>query len=256
MFTEFTFGLVTKLNRVAYLASMASAMFTIAASSNGYAIDPNCVAKVDWTMLPSTFTHDVMGNRVNQYAQGIQPVSNERADFERSGFRHSRSTLQAGNSSDNFHVVERWGPPVQPYGEWRYPFRPFAVPYGAWGPQSPLVNAPQNNSWNFGNPGFHPGHPGHQGNGNMGVPPSGPAGMQGMGGFPGGGWVPPGGGGPSGQWPGNSWPGHAWPQGNNNFGFGVGPSNALRPDQDDYYAPAPEPPPVSDRDFFFVPRRP
>ncbi len=243
MFTESKNSLFEVLDWGPFLVKHASVMITIALGSTGLAIDPNCIAKVDWTMLPSTYTHDAMGNRVKQYAQGVEPVSNESPDFQRSGFRHTRSSLQAGNSSDNFHIVERWGGPVQPYGEWRYPYRPYSVPYGAWGPQSPLVNAPQNNSWNANFPGFQPG----QGSGNMWQPN-----MGGMG----GGWQEgqPGGH-PHGNWNGNG-NGNPWQNGFNNFEFGVGPNNALRPDQDDFYAPAPEPPPVSDRDFFFLPNRP
>ena len=245
MFTESKSCLFEAFVRVPSLCKYASIMMTIATGSTGFAIDPNCVAKADWTMLPSTYTHDAMGNRVKQYAQGIEPVSNESPDFQRSGFRHTRSSLQAGNSSDNFHIVERWGGSVQPYGEWRYPYRPYSVPYGAWGPQSPLINAPQNNSWNANFPGFQQG----QGGGNMGPPNMG--GMGFMGGTGGGGQGAFPGGHPQGNWQGNP-----WQNGFNNPGFGVGPNNALRPDQDDYYAPAPEPPPVSDRDFFFLPNRP
>lgn len=256
MLTESNFSLLGRLFRVPRRSRWASIAILASITTNGLAIDPNCTAKVDWTTLPSTYTHDALGNRVQQYAMGVEPVSNERPDFQRSGFRHTRSTLQAGNSSDNFHVVEKWGPPVQPYGEWRYPYRPYSVPYAAWGPQAPLVNAPQNNSWNFGNPGFPPGQ---AGGGNMGMPPMGPAMQNGMNGQMGPGVFPPGGMGPQGYWPGNYGPHQRPGFGNNglgNNGFGVGPNNALRPDQDDYYAPAPEPPPVSDRDFFFLPNRP
>ncbi len=246
MFTSSKNRAFDELYRVPSQFGMAFIAMTIAISSRGYAIDPNCVARVDWTTLPSTYTHDATGNRVDQYAQGIEPISNESPNLERSGFRHTRSTLQAGNSADNLHVVEKWGPAVQPYGEWRYPYRPYSVPYGAWGPQSPLVNSQQNNTWGVGQPGFHPNHPG---GGNMGMPPMGPGmppngpnGMNGMGGFHQGGM------GAQGFWPGN-----AGPSGYGNNGFGVGPNNALRPDQDDFYPMAPDAPPVSDRDFFFLP---
>ncbi|XZE43635.1 hypothetical protein SH467x_003201 [Pirellulaceae bacterium SH467] len=94
---------------------------------------------VDWTTLPSTYSHDENGTRLDQYSQGVQPVVALSPDYVRSGFRHTRSTLQAGFSNDNYHVVEQWGGDVRPYGEWRYPNRPFAVPYGMWGPQLPQV---------------------------------------------------------------------------------------------------------------------
>ncbi len=32
----------------------------------------------------------------------------------KSGYRHTRSTLQAGFSSDNYHSVEQWGAPIRP----------------------------------------------------------------------------------------------------------------------------------------------
>jgi hypothetical protein len=198
------------------------------------AIDPNacrvCSAPVDWTTLPSTYTHDQNGRRVDQYALAFEPQSNERPDFQTAGFRHTRSTLQAGTSADNYHLVERWGPPVQPYGEWRYPYRPFSVPYGAWGPQSPLVNVQgASGGWRGGLPWIYGNiQPAAGQNGFAPIlPPTG----SGQGGFEAG-----------------------YPQWWN--GFGVGPGNALRPDQDDYYPAAPEAPPVSDRDFFYVPMNP
>jgi hypothetical protein len=46
---------------------------------------------------------------------------------------HFRSSLQFGPSADHYHRVEQWGPPIQPYGEWRFPFRPYSVPYDQWG---------------------------------------------------------------------------------------------------------------------------
>jgi hypothetical protein len=176
---------------------------------------PSCAPKIasaqppDWTTHASTYTHDRDGRRVDQYAVHVEPYAIERLDYNQSGFRHTRSTLQAGTSVDNFHVVERWGGPVQPYGEWRYPYRPFASPYGAWGPQPPVVNA----------------------QGGVGLPGS---------------WGLPFGYGAGGFGVGPQW----------SNGFGVGPNNALRPEQDDYYAPAPEPAQQSDRDFFYPSRRP
>jgi hypothetical protein len=165
---------------------------------------------VDWTTMASTYTHDDQGQRVDQFSTGIEPVAIERPDFVRSGFRHTRSTLQAGSSVDHYHSVEQWGPNVRPYGEWRYPTRPFSVPYPAWGPQLPQVLGggfpwgvvPFGNGANMGMgsgqamPGM-PGNPGMPWNPGMPVQP---------------GWQP---------------------------GLGVGPGNVLTPLQDDYYAPAP-----------------
>lgn len=89
----------------------------------------------DWITAPSYFTHSPQtGERVAQYSP-IGPVyAPQRPDLLQSGYRHTRSSLQAGNSIDHLHLVEEWGRPVRPYGEWRYPYRPYSVPYDAWGP--------------------------------------------------------------------------------------------------------------------------
>lgn len=85
----------------------------------------------------SSYTHAPTGERIDQYALPVQPMGPSRSAVRRSGFRHYRSTLQVGQTSDNLHIVEKWGEPVIPYEQWRFPFRPYAVPYGAWGPQAP-----------------------------------------------------------------------------------------------------------------------
>lgn len=102
-----------------------------------------CLAGDEWMTWRSTYTHDAYGQRVDQYNLPVEPQSPRRADFQRSGFRHTRSTLQAGNSADNYHLVEQWGAPIVPYEQWRFPFRPFGVPYDAWGPQAPygIINS-------------------------------------------------------------------------------------------------------------------
>lgn len=89
----------------------------------------------DWITAPSYYTHSpTTGERVTQYTP-VGPVYNaHRNDYVQSGYRHTRSSLQQGRSIDHLHIVEEWGRPVRPYGEWRYPFRPYSVPYAAWGP--------------------------------------------------------------------------------------------------------------------------
>jgi hypothetical protein len=92
----------------------------------------------EWITAPSYYSHDPQtGERLQQYTPigpfYIQP----RGDYRRSGYRHMRSSIQVGGSSDNLHVVEEWGRPVRPYGEWRFPFRPNSVPYDLWGPPLP-----------------------------------------------------------------------------------------------------------------------
>lgn len=164
--------------------------------------------KVDWTTLPSTYTHAPDGQRVDQFITVSPDPILEIPANAKSGYRHTRSTLQAGFSSDNYHSVEQWGAPIRPYGEWRYPNRPFAVPYGVWGPQLPQVVG-----------------------GGLGIFPGGfPLGPQPVPNMNGNNMVP---GGP-GQMA-NPWmqPPMGLPI------FGVGPQNVLTPTQDDYYPQAP-----------------
>jgi hypothetical protein len=90
---------------------------------------------VDWLTAPSYYTHDrVSGQRVAQYSPIGPFYYYARPDFLRSGYRHYRSTIQAGGSADNLHIVEEWGRAVRPYDEWRFPYRPYSVPYDQWGP--------------------------------------------------------------------------------------------------------------------------
>lgn len=232
---------------------------------------------VDWTTLPSTYTHDATGQRVDQYAQGIEPETYAQSDFVRSGFTHTRSSLQVGFNSDHYHVTEQWGGQTRPYGEWRFPYRPFSVPYGAWGPQLPQVAA-QNvfpwGAWQGGPPQGGPWQGGPwqggpwQGGGGGGMGPGGVGGGAGAGGGPvPGPGVPPGM--PPGGHPGMH-PGQGFPQGVPWWGypgvspyapyggvgpFGVGPANGLSPIQEDYYPQAPIYQQPSDG-YFHSPYRP
>lgn len=88
----------------------------------------------DWITAPSYFTHDpVTGLRTHQYSSPPPAIVPQAIDFQSSGFTHLRSSIQVGQSADHYHRVEKWGPPVQPYGEWRFPYRPYSVPYDQWG---------------------------------------------------------------------------------------------------------------------------
>ena len=220
---------------------------------------------VDWTTMASTYTHDQQGQRVDQYAMAVEPQSNERPDFVKSGFRSSRSSLQVGFSADHYHTTEQWGQPARPYGEWRYPNRPFSVPYGQWGPQLPQVLV-GGNQWNAVAPrGFNPamlnpgiGQAGQMANlngnangngigmvngiGNAQFAPNG-NGWNGNGwngnGWNGNGWNGNGWNG-NGGWIGNGTPDPGWGQSNGpGSGLGVGPGNALPAGQDEYYQQAP-----------------
>jgi len=89
----------------------------------------------DWLTLPSTYSHDPQtGMRVSQFAAAEPAVAPGAPNFRSSGYTHTRSTLAYGQSADNYHRVEEWGAPVRPYGEWRFPYRPYSTPYPNWGP--------------------------------------------------------------------------------------------------------------------------
>lgn len=217
--------------------------------------------KVDWTTLASTYTHDTAGQRVDQFAQPTDPLVFERPDYVKSGYRHTRSSLQVGFSADHYHITEQWGNAVQPYGQWRYPFRPYGVPYDAWGPQLPQFLSGGMNVWNGRNQmpwqlpnhhGMHPMGPMAPGqpmpnpnmpNGAMIPPGGGGMGMNANGNLPnaigpgfGHGFGPGFGHGRDGHGPGSTpW----WNNGMNGSGIQVGPWNALPANQDEYYQQSP-----------------
>ena len=110
------------MSRIASLAGMISLISSVAFAG-------------DWITAPSYYTHDSKsGERVQQHSPIGPFYTYPRGDFTRSGFRHTRSSIQVGGSADHYHLTEEWGKPVQPYGEWRHPYRPYSVPYDAWGP--------------------------------------------------------------------------------------------------------------------------
>ena len=79
-------------------------------------------AGADWITAPSHYTHDPQtGQRVDQYTPIGPFYTFARTDFMQSGYRHTASTMQAGLSVDHMHIVEEWGRPVRPYGEWQVP---------------------------------------------------------------------------------------------------------------------------------------
>lgn len=88
----------------------------------------------DWITAPSYYTHDGTGRRVQQHTPIGPFYTAPRDAVQRSGYHHTRSSLQFGGSVDHYHLVEEWGRPVRPYDEWRFPFRPYAAPYPDWGP--------------------------------------------------------------------------------------------------------------------------
>jgi hypothetical protein len=95
---------------------------------------------VDWITAPGAYTHHPYTHeRISQFAPGEAAYAPAPLDYETSGYRHMRSTLGVGPGADHLHVVERWGRPVRPYGEWQYPFRPYSTPYPLWGRPAPFV---------------------------------------------------------------------------------------------------------------------
>lgn len=113
------------------IASIGSRILLI---SLGMALACPSLGAMDWLTMPSTYTHDPShGVRVQQFAPTPEPASNEVSSFRTSGYTHTRSSLNYGASADNYHRVESWGDPVRPYGEWRFPYRPFSTPYPNWG---------------------------------------------------------------------------------------------------------------------------
>ena len=176
----------------------------------------------------STYTHEpVRGQRVDQYALPVQPVAPYRSDFQRSGYRSYRSSLQVGQSADNFQVVEQWGRQVIPYEQWRFPYRPYAVPYGAWGPQAPYGIL--NGSIGYGG---YPGAPYYNAN------PNGPGSGN------------PGAGNPG---LGNPYAGPYYHPGYGSRGFPLQPRYNHQPWYDGNYPSAPPLDPRSDKEFFYDP---
>ena len=90
-----------------------------------------------WIFRPSNYTHDPDGGqRVSQHTRKQAAYVQIDPTYTRSGYRHTRSTLRGiGGSVDRRHIVETWGAgeTIRPYGEWQYPFRAGATPYGPWG---------------------------------------------------------------------------------------------------------------------------
>ena len=114
---------------------MKPALFALALVTFVCTFGATSAPAADWITAPSYYTHDkVSGQRVAQYTPIGPYYYYQRADFTRSGYRNYRSTIQAGGSADNLHIVEEWGNPVIPYEQWRFPYRPYGSPYPAWGP--------------------------------------------------------------------------------------------------------------------------
>lgn len=223
----------------AIIASIAVLLLITSTASGG-----------DWLTLPSTYTHNPStGERVSQYAQVEAPPVVDQSRRVNSGFSNYRSTIQVGQSADNYHRVDQWGPPVVPYGEWRFPNRPYSAPYERWG--APYAGL----GFQFG---FIPP---------IGVPPYPGPGMPPGAGVPGGGWpgagIPggglPGAGMPGGGWPGGGFPGTGLPHwgipGQPFHPYPVFPGGAYPhpPWYDGFHPDYPVRPRLNDRQFFRLP---
>lgn len=134
-------------------------------------------AAADWITAPSYYTHDPQtGERVRQYSPIGPFYMAQRDNYTRSGFHHTRSSIQVGTNADQMHIVDQWGPPVQPYEDWRFPFRPYGAPSPLWSNMSPWAPNGQWGPWGGGpwNGGQWGGGPGPMGPNQNGPNPGGP----------------------------------------------------------------------------------
>lgn len=169
------------LAALAISLTVASLAVRPAWADNGCAPGQPCgPAAVDWLTLPGPYSHHPeTGVRVAQYREPPAPAAPVDPTFRSSGYTHVRSTLAYGQSADNYHRVERWGDPVRPYGEWRFPYRPFSTPYPNWGPPYAGFNLGFGFPYAYGQrpyagAGFRPGPGNGPGGGDGGDPPAGP----------------------------------------------------------------------------------
>jgi hypothetical protein len=157
------------------------------------AFSASAASAADWITAPSYYTHDPQtAQRVNQFSPVGPFYVYTPPNYVKSGYRHLRSTIQAGGSADNLHIVEEWGRPVIPYEQWRFPARPYGSPYPNWGP--PYAGAAFFNGFGpvpYGGGGGFGGGPGYGGGPGGGGPGYGGGyGPGGYGGGPGGGYSP------------------------------------------------------------------
>ena len=94
----------------------------------------------DWVFRPSYYSHSVKtGQRVVQYKAPKPALVYADPTYQESAYRHNHVAITVGGE-DHLHVVQTWGrgESIRPYGEWEFPFRAGATPYGPWGnPQGP-----------------------------------------------------------------------------------------------------------------------
>ena len=93
--------------------------------------------ETSWIFRPSYFSHDLDSNqRVAQYEPERTTYYRDDPTYMESGYRHYEYEIHGpGGAADHLHVVQTWGlgDLIRPYGEWEYPYRAGATPYGPWG---------------------------------------------------------------------------------------------------------------------------
>ncbi len=94
---------------------------------------PAVAADFSWVFRPSYYSHNpASGERAIQYSPENPAYFRIDPTYQQSAYRHVQDSIVVGDSSDHLHIVETWGrgDEIRPYGEWLYPFRPGAAPYG------------------------------------------------------------------------------------------------------------------------------
>ena len=96
-----------------------------------------------WIFSRAAYTHSpITGQRVAQYCP--EQPSYLRCDdtYQESGYRHNLITIGSGSNAERTNIVQTWGLglAIRPYGEWEYPYRPYATPY-TWGGYGGYPNA-------------------------------------------------------------------------------------------------------------------
>lgn len=95
-----------------------------------------------WIFRQSRYSHNpTTGERVAQFQPEKPAYPQYDPTYTESGYRHYHTALRGPDGSyDHSHIVQTWGAGefIRPYGEWEFPFRAGATPFGPWGnPQGP-----------------------------------------------------------------------------------------------------------------------
>ena len=88
--------------------------------------------ETSWIFSRSAYTHSpATGQRIAQYRPEQPSCLRYDDTYQESGYRHNLITIGSGSNADRTNIVQTWGLglAIRPYGEWEYPYRPFATPY-------------------------------------------------------------------------------------------------------------------------------